>query len=96
MIVTNFFAKFFLWLANKGTPGAVAVTIWPFIFIWPKEFAFEDAVILHERKHIEQWERYFIIGFIVLYLYHHITKGYWENPLEIEAREAERINEQRK
>ncbi len=42
----------------------------------------------HENKHKEQWKRDGC-KFPVLYIYYHITKGYENNPYEIEARKAE-------
>jgi hypothetical protein len=40
-------------------------------------------------KHIEQYRRYGIARFIVLYLVESIKKGYYNNRFEIEARKAE-------
>ena len=45
-------------------------------------------LIAHEKKHVEQWWRYLIVGFILLYGYQLIKYGYNDMPLEIEAREA--------
>lgn len=42
---------------------------------------------IHEEVHMDQYKRYTWIGFIVLYSYYSIKYGYWNNPLEIEARE---------
>jgi len=36
---------------------------------------------------MDQYERYTWIGFILLYTFYSIKYGYWNNPLEIEARE---------
>jgi len=41
----------------------------------------------HEEVHMEQYERYTWLGFIVLYLLYTIRYGYYNNPLEVEARE---------
>ena len=89
MIVTNKISQWVVSLASRFTPGTDAVTIWPFIFVWPKEFLEDSRLIRHEKKHLEQWKRYWIIGFLPVYLYHHCTKGYEKNPLEIEAKEAQ-------
>ena len=43
----------------------------------------------HEDKHKEQYTRYTWLGFVVRYLWYNITRGYKNNPFEIEAREAE-------
>ena len=44
-------------------------------------------VRIHEEVHMDQYERYTWIGFILLYSFYSIKYGYWNNPLEIEARE---------
>lgn len=92
MVVCNFISRVVIFLAEKlgGTKDVWAVTIWPFIFVWPDSHAKDPVLINHEKKHIEQWKRYWIIGFLPVYLWHHFKKGYWDNPLEIEAREAEK------
>lgn len=43
----------------------------------------------HELKHVEQYQRYGWIKFLALYLFYSIKYGYYDNPLEKEAREAE-------
>jgi len=91
MIVVNWTAKLvvdFADLINKGF-NIVGVTIWPFIFIYPPHYQLKTRLINHENKHLEQWKRYWIIGFLPLYVYYHFKYGYWDNPLEIEARLAE-------
>lgn len=42
---------------------------------------------VHEEVHMDQYKKYTWIGFVVLYTYYSIKYGYWNNPLEIEARE---------
>ena len=49
----------------------------------------EQKLIKHEKKHVEQWWRYIIILFPVLYLYEVLRYGYDYAPLEIEAKLAE-------
>jgi len=44
-------------------------------------------VRIHEEVHMDQYKRYTWIGFILLYTFYSIKYGYWNNPLEIEARE---------
>lgn len=43
----------------------------------------------HERKHVEQIWKGWIIGFGIKYCYYLYKYGYWNNPYEIAAREAE-------
>ena len=45
--------------------------------------------LLHELKHVEQYQRYGAIRFILLYLYETVRRGYHNNRFEVEAREAE-------
>lgn len=45
-------------------------------------------LLKHEAKHIDQYDRYGTVGFLLRYLWYHIRYGYLENPLEIEARKA--------
>jgi hypothetical protein len=47
--------------------------------------------LLHELKHVEQYQRYGAIRFILLYLYETVRRGYHNNRFEVEAREAELI-----
>ena len=44
--------------------------------------------IKHENKHVEQWWRYWVVGFLPVYLYQICRYGYYDAPLEVEAREA--------
>ena len=68
------------------TPGTAGVTLWPFIFIYPPKEAKNLRLVKHELVHIDQWKRYWIVGFLPLYLYQFIKYGYKNMPLEIEAR----------
>ena len=43
----------------------------------------------HEGWHVEQYRRYTLIGFTVIYWWHQATSGYQRNPLEQEARATE-------
>ena len=53
------------------------------------EFLQDKRWLLHELKHIEQFQRYGFIRFIFLYTWESIRKGYTNNKYEIEARNAE-------
>jgi hypothetical protein len=90
MIITNFIAKIIVKIADKlNDYNICGVTIWPFIFIWPPASAQYETLIRHEKKHLEQYKRYWIVGFLPVYLYQFIKYGYRDMPLEIEARLAE-------
>jgi hypothetical protein len=48
-----------------------------------------ERLLKHEGKHVEQYEKYGFFGFLIRYLWYSIKHGYYNNPLEIEARKAE-------
>jgi hypothetical protein len=54
-----------------------------------KDFMQNRRWVRHELKHIEQFERYGTLRFVSKYLYYSMRHGYWNNPLEVEARAAE-------
>ena len=60
-----------------------ALTFWPFIFIDDKS---DKGLLAHEKVHIDQQLRGWLIGFYIKYLYYNIRYGYWDNPYEVEAR----------
>lgn len=45
--------------------------------------------VIHELKHVEQYERLGVFRFLLRYFIEHLRKGYWNNALEAEARAAE-------
>ena len=46
--------------------------------------------ILHELKHVEQFEEHGFIPFLYKYLVEYLRNGYYQNRFEIEARKAEK------
>lgn len=54
-----------------------------------EEFLADERWLRHELKHIEQFKRYGIVGYLVKYTVASIRYGYYNNPFEVEAREAE-------
>jgi hypothetical protein len=54
-----------------------------------EEFLTDKNWLKHELKHIEQFQRYGLIRFILLYLRESLKKGYENNKYEVEARQAE-------
>lgn len=85
MIITNFIAKWIVKLADLNVKGTQGVTLWPFIFIWPPEMAKRKKLVAHERVHLVQWLRYWIVGFPFVYAYQFLRYGYKNMPLEVEA-----------
>lgn len=55
-----------------------------------EEFIKNKSWLLHELKHVEQYEKLGRIGFICRYFWYSIRVGYYKNPLEAEARAADR------
>lgn len=45
--------------------------------------------VCHELKHVEQCRRMGLFNFLWKYVYYSVKYGYYNNPLEKEAREAE-------
>lgn len=53
------------------------------------DFTANRKWVLHELKHVEQYEEKGLIKFLFLYLYYSVIYGYHNNPFEKEARHAE-------
>lgn len=73
------------------TPG-VAMVWGHRILLWgcSKEFFLSQTRwVRHELKHVEQYQRFGMVGFLVRYIGYSIRFGYHDNPLEVEARQAE-------
>jgi hypothetical protein len=52
-----------------------------------------DARLLrHEQAHWRQYQRMGVLKFYAVYLWYSLKYGYRNNPMEIEAREAERLS----
>lgn len=64
--------------------GILGIAIFPFIII-KKDYKREDRLLNHERIHILQQLEMFVIPFYILYFYYSATRGYRNNPFEIEA-----------
>ncbi|MBO9617447.1 MAG: DUF4157 domain-containing protein [Niabella sp.] len=54
------------------------------------EFLTDERWLRHELKHIEQYERYGLLGFLFRYILQTARYGYHNCPLEREARAAEK------
>lgn len=53
------------------------------------EFIENPRLVRHELKHVEQYQRMGVPVFLWIYLWYSIRYGYYNNPLEKEARQAE-------
>lgn len=71
----------------------IAITFGKHIFIRFTRFELSNSVrirlLAHEEAHVKQYKRYGFIGFIIRYLWYSIRYSYKNNPLEIEAKQAE-------
>jgi hypothetical protein len=54
-----------------------------------EKFFARPSWVIHELKHVEQYERFGLLRFLIKYGLEHLRKGYWNNALEAEARAAE-------
>lgn len=53
------------------------------------DFLRSPSWVRHELKHVEQYRQRGFFGFLALYLWECLRRGYYNNRLEQEAREAE-------
>lgn len=51
-----------------------------------REFLNNQHWVNHELKHVQQYKRLGFARFLILYLWYSLRYGYFENPLEKEAR----------
>ena len=55
-----------------------------------KIFLEDERWVKHEMAHIDQYRRFGLVRFLLLYTWYSIKYGYRNNPFEIEAREKEK------
>jgi hypothetical protein len=79
--------------------GAEAVTIKNTIYYKRSKLQVWDSLRKHEMKHVEQYKKYGLLGFLVIYLTWYLIgrfqgkddlQAYLDIPFEVEARKAER------
>lgn len=85
------------WLARiaawKLRTARCAMVLGNRIFLYgisEREFLEDEALLRHEVCHVLQWKRLGYMGFLFFYLWWSIRYGYYQNPLEREARDAEK------
>lgn len=54
-----------------------------------EKFFARPSWVIHELKHVEQYERHGMLIFVFRYGMEHFRKGYWNNAFETEARASE-------
>jgi len=71
------------------TTGYAGIALPPLGIFILAEHLHSQRLIRHEQAHWQQWQRMGTIGFYGAYLWGLVRHGYRNNPMEIEAREAE-------
>ncbi len=64
-----------------------AITFGKHVYVKGKTLSSKD--MKHEEIHVNQYKKYGFFGFLWKYWRYHRKYGYWNNPLEIEARITE-------
>src|SRR3954469_6382802 len=84
------------WLAKKAAENLgfdyVAMVFGRTIHLYNttlEKFFARPSWVIHELKHVEQYDRLGTFGFLVQYGIEHLRKGYWNNAFEAEARASE-------
>jgi hypothetical protein len=54
-----------------------------------QEFLQDEKWVKHELKHVEQYRRHGVVGFLSRYFIESVKKGYYHNKFEKEARACE-------
>lgn len=79
--------------ARKLGYSQVAVVIGKTVYLHntPKmRFMANRRWLVHELKHVEQFQEHGFVGFLWKYVVEYVRNGYYQNKYEIEARLAER------
>jgi hypothetical protein len=79
--------------AKKLKANSIAMVIGNTIYLHNvsrKIFLEDERWVKHEMAHIDQYRRYGLVRFLLLYTWYSIKYGYRNNPFEIEAREKEK------
>jgi hypothetical protein len=80
--------RWLAWILNRG--GFRAITLPPFGVYAVQGYEQNERLARHEAVHWAQAERMGFIKFYFLYIWYSFRYGYKNNPMEIEARAAER------
>ncbi|MEO6820396.1 MAG: DUF4157 domain-containing protein [Ginsengibacter sp.] len=82
--------------AKKLGSDSVAIVIGKTIHLHnvsKENFLKDDRWVKHEMCHISQFERHGYFTFICRYLYESMRSGYFNNKYEVEARDAEAVED---
>lgn len=67
--------------------GVRAITLPPFGVYIRDGYQADLRIQKHEAVHWAQYERMGLLRFYTTYVWYSWTYGYWDNPMEVEARE---------
>jgi hypothetical protein len=76
------------WFLRTSGYGGITLPPWG-VFILAERIN-ETALVRHEQRHWQQAQSMGIVRWYLIYAWYSIRHGYRNNPMEIEAREAER------
>lgn len=72
--------------------GYKAITSpWSVVYVLPGHET-NQHLLAHEQVHLSQVQRLGSIKYTILYLWYNLRYGYWNNPLEVEARQVSGSN----
>jgi hypothetical protein len=57
---------------------------------WVEDIS-SERMVRHERRHLQQAQEVGVLKWYVLYAWYTLRHGYWNNPFEVDAREAEGV-----
>jgi hypothetical protein len=75
------------WFLRTFGFGGITLPPWG-VFILAERIS-EERLVRHEQAHWQQYQRMGMLGFYVTYIWYTIRHGYYNNPMEVEARAAE-------
>ncbi len=86
--------SWFAYLAAKklGAKNGLAIVFGRTIYLHrttTQAFLADEKWVRHELCHVLQFKQYGWLPFVVLYIWHSIKSGYYNNKFEVAAREAE-------
>jgi len=76
------------WFLRTFGFGGITLPPWG-VFILPERLH-QGWLVRHEQAHWAQYQRMGVVLFYAAYIWYTIRHGYRNNPMELEAREAER------
>lgn len=79
-----------------GKKDGIAITLFNTIYLnncSKERFLQSTDWVRHEVRHIQQYKEKGYLSFLFLYLWYSIRYGYYNNPFEVDARNAEKDGE---